>query len=74
MIRRPTEVFLKEGEQPPADAAVQRDGFLEEAVPRRPLYVRHRPKKDPRDLKILDPASGSGHFLLYRFDLLQNNL
>ena len=29
-----------------------------------------RPKKDPRDLSILDPACGSGHFLLYCFDLL----
>jgi hypothetical protein len=29
-----------------------------------------RAKKDPRDLKILDPACGSGHFLLYAFDLL----
>lgn len=28
-----------------------------------------RPKKDPRDIKLLDPASGSGHFLLYAFDL-----
>jgi hypothetical protein len=27
-------------------------------------------KKDPRDLKLLDPACGSGHFLLYAFDLL----
>src|SRR5690606_14856986 len=26
--------------------------------------------KDPRDFKILDPACGSGHFLLYCFDLL----
>lgn len=30
-----------------------------------------RAKKDPRDLRILDPASGSGHFLLYAFDLLE---
>lgn len=30
-----------------------------------------RPKNDPRELKILDPACGSGHFLLYAFDLLQ---
>ena len=30
----------------------------------------HRLKKDPRELRILDPASGSGHFLLYCFDLL----
>ncbi|SBW20213.1 hypothetical protein FDG2_1625 [Candidatus Protofrankia californiensis] len=29
-----------------------------------------RTKKDPRDLRILDPACGSGHFLLYAFDLL----
>lgn len=29
-----------------------------------------RPKRDPRDLHILDPACGSGHFLLYTFDLL----
>lgn len=28
------------------------------------------PKKDPRDLRILDPACGSGHFLLYCFALL----
>jgi hypothetical protein len=29
-----------------------------------------RTKKDPRDLRVLDPACGSGHFLLYAFDLL----
>jgi hypothetical protein len=29
-----------------------------------------RTKKDPRDLRVLDPACGSGHFLLYSFDLL----
>lgn len=27
--------------------------------------------KDPRELRILDPACGSGHFLLYAFDLLE---
>ena len=32
--------------------------------------IRKREKKDPRDLKVLDPACGSGHFLLYAFDLL----
>ena len=26
--------------------------------------------KDPRDIRVLDPACGSGHFLLYAFDLL----
>src|SRR3984893_13718124 len=29
-----------------------------------------RPKKDPRDIRIIDPACGSGHFLLYCFLLL----
>jgi hypothetical protein len=29
-----------------------------------------RSPKDPRDLRVLDPACGSGHFLLYCFDLL----
>lgn len=32
---------------------------------------RSRAMKDPRDLKVLDPASGSGHFLLYAFELLE---
>ena len=32
--------------------------------------IRPRLRKDPRDLRILDPACGSGHFLLYSFDLL----
>jgi hypothetical protein len=30
-----------------------------------------RKLKDPRDFRILDPACGSGHFLLYAFDLLE---
>lgn len=30
-----------------------------------------QPKRDPRTWRILDPACGSGHFLLYCFDLLQ---
>ncbi|MDZ4064471.1 MAG: DNA methyltransferase [Coriobacteriia bacterium] len=29
-----------------------------------------RTMKDPRDIRVLDPACGSGHFLLYSFDLL----
>ncbi|MFC4006013.1 Eco57I restriction-modification methylase domain-containing protein [Nonomuraea purpurea] len=32
--------------------------------------IAPRPKKDPRDIRVLDPACGSGHFLLYAFDLL----
>ena len=70
MVRRPTEVFLKEGEQPPKDTAQGRDDLSQEELLKLPVHIPHRPKKDPRELKILDPASGSGHFLLYCFDLL----
>ncbi len=34
-------------------------------------FIPHRVGKDPRELRILDPACGSGHFLLYCFDLLE---
>ena len=30
-----------------------------------------RELKDPREFRVLDPACGSGHFLLYSFDLLE---
>lgn len=32
--------------------------------------VRRRDWQDPRSIRVLDPACGSGHFLLYAFDLL----
>jgi hypothetical protein len=70
LIRRPTEIFLKEGEQLPKDAAEGQDDLSQEERLKLPVHVPHRPKRDPRKLKILDPASGSGHFLLYCFDLL----
>jgi hypothetical protein len=37
--------------------------------PDQPVPIQE--KKDPRSLRVLDPACGSGHFLLYCFDLLQ---
>jgi hypothetical protein len=70
IVRRPTEIFLKEGEQPPNDAAEGKDDLSQEELLKLPVHIPHRPKKDPRELKILDPACGSGHFLLYCFDLL----
>ena len=70
MVRRPIEVFLNEGQQPPKDAAEGRDDLSQEELLTLPVHIPHRPKKDPRELKILDPACGSGHFLLYCFDLL----
>jgi len=70
LVRRPTEVFLKPGEEPPPSAQRQ-DNLSQEELLRQSAYIPYRPKKDPRDLKILDPACGSGHFLLYAFDLLE---
>ena len=70
MVRRATETFLKEGELPPKNAAEGLDDLSQEKLLKLPVHIPHRPKKDPRELKILDPACGSGHFLLYCFDLL----
>lgn len=69
LVRRPNEVFLGPGEKAPAGKDDENDLSQEELL-KRPVYIEHRPKKDPRDLRILDPACGSGHFLLYAFDLL----
>ncbi len=63
LVKPPSEVFLAEGEaEPTAETTTPSDA--------RPSYVPFRAKKDPRDLSVLDPACGSGHFLLYSFDLL----
>ncbi len=68
LVRRPVEIFLAEGEVVPAQ---ETRGDLSQAdLLQQPVHIPHRPKKDPRDLKVLDPACGSGHFLLYCFDLL----
>ncbi|OJX40201.1 MAG: hypothetical protein BGO78_14590 [Chloroflexi bacterium 44-23] len=34
-------------------------------------FIPHRPLKDPREIKMLDPACGSMHFGLYAFDLFE---
>ena len=68
LVRRPKEVFLAEGEEPPP-MTVDGDPSQEDICQRRE-YVRFRAKKDPRDIRVLDPACGSGHFLLYAFDLM----
>jgi len=70
LVRRPHEVFLQPGEEAPEPPPNQ-DDLSQEELLRQPHHISFRPKKDPRDLKILDPACGSGHFLLYAFDLLQ---
>jgi hypothetical protein len=74
MVRRPTEVFLSEGATVPGPSSLEgtkdEGQMTQDELLKQPVYIPHRPKKDPRQLKILDPACGSGHFLLYCFDLL----
>jgi len=70
LVRRPNEVFLSLGQEVPATEEEHADLTKEEML-RLPAYIPYRQPKDPRDIKILDPACGSGHFLLYAFDLLQ---
>ncbi len=70
MVRRPVEVFLKDGVAPPVKADGGQNDLSQGELLLRPVHVPHRPKQDPRELKCLDPACGSGHFLLYCFDLL----
>lgn len=69
LVRRTSEVFLGQGEEAPAEEDAEADLSQEELL-KKTVYIPFRGKKDPRDLKILDPACGSGHFLLYTFDLL----
>ena len=69
LVFQPGEVFLREAEQPLAES----DGAdqPEEASVSKTAYVPYRAPRDPRDLRVLDPAVGSGHFLLHAFDILE---
>src|SRR6266567_5637612 len=70
LVRRPVEIFLQDGEEAPLPVESE-EAFSPKELLNRPAFIPFRAKKDPRDLKILDPACGSGHFLLYAFDLLE---
>lgn len=68
LVRRPNEIFMTEGEAAPEMGDTSH--LSQEELLQQPVYIPYRAYKDPRRLKILDPACGSGHFLLYCFDLL----
>ena len=70
LVRRPNEVFLAEGEEAPEQEEPAGDLSQEELL-KQPVYIAHRSLKDPRDIKMLDPACGSMHFGLYAFDLFE---
>ena len=69
-VRKPNEIFLNNGEIPPMSEN-ETDDLSQEDLLNKPVFISFQPKKDPRDIFILDPACGSGHFLLYSFDLLE---
>jgi hypothetical protein len=75
LVRRPTEIFLQEGEAPPADFGNPQSEIpnpkSQEELLRQPVSIPHRPLKDPREIHLLDPACGSMHFGLYAFDLFE---
>ena len=48
----------------------RKEDAAQEQLLRAITAIPPRAKKDPREIKILDPACGSGHFLLYCFALL----
>jgi len=70
LVRRPNETFLAEGEAVPEQDDTGEELSQEELL-KQPVHILHRPLKDPRDIKMLDPACGSMHFGLYAFDLFE---
>lgn len=69
-VRHEKEVFLPAGVLPQAPAAGQED-LSKEKLLQTEVQIAYRANKDPREIRVLDPACGSGHFLLYAFDLLE---
>ena len=56
MVRRPSEVFLAEGQAPPEMPTKDQDDLSQEELLKQPVYIPHRPKKDPRETQ--DPRPG----------------
>ncbi|MBE7635962.1 BREX-1 system adenine-specific DNA-methyltransferase PglX [Sneathiella sp. P13V-1] len=74
LVRRPTEVFLKLGELAPEQEEMpgHTETLSQEELLKQPIYITHRAIKDPRCIRMLDPACGSMHFGLYAFDLYEH--
>ncbi len=49
----------------------KQDNLSQEDLLKQPVFIPHRPLKDPRTILMLDPACGSMHFGLYAFDLFE---
>jgi hypothetical protein len=72
LMRRPNEIFLGPDEAP-SPQEEQADGLSQQAelLQQQPAEIPYRLLKDPREIRMLDPACGSMHFGLYAFDLFQ---
>ncbi len=70
LVRRPNEFFLKAGEKAPEQSGGD-ETLSQEELLKQPVYIQPRLLKDPRTLRMLDPACGSMHFGLYAFDLYE---
>jgi hypothetical protein len=68
LVRGPKEVFLGPGDGSSSAPRNQTD-VSQEGLLKQPLHIVHRPAKDPRTIRLLDPACGSMHFGIYAFDL-----
>ena len=47
------------------------ENLSQEDLLKQPVFIPHRPLKDPRSILMIDPACGSMHFGLYAFDLFE---
>ena len=70
LVRRPNEIFLSEGETAPEEKQ-NNENLSQEELLQQPVYIPFRRPKDPRQIRMLDPACGSMHFGLYAFDLYE---
>jgi hypothetical protein len=70
LVRRPNEIFLAKNEQAPELEITE--GLSQEELLKQTVYIEHRELKDPREIRMLDPACGSMHFGLYCFDLFEH--
>ncbi|MDF9799776.1 hypothetical protein OKW21_005039 [Catalinimonas alkaloidigena] len=71
LVRRPNEIFLIEDETAPEDDTEVNESLSQEELLKQPVYIPFRALKDPREIRMLDPACGSMHFGLYAFDLFE---
>ena len=71
LVRRPTEIFLQAGETALKTKQESSESLSQEELLKQPVYIPFRPLKDPRTIRMLDPACGSMHFGLYAFDLFE---